>query len=460
MYTVAQSISNSVGRHTQTTPNSYYPGNKSTQDLQQPPDFQLSYNAYNGYHTPNFRSLQPQESNLHFHVNASGSSQDSMTNIDGSFAWPTIMPPGDHELGASFPDPSQNECSLPFHYDAQPEEHLSWNTEHLQNPSRMNTFHSPEGSFSQFSQNSWTESSHPDSYSSLEMVNYIADASARLSQTSSIPGSWTSLIDTDNHSTSVDDTTRVAHSQAAATDGVNFTPHRIGNGRSSGAFKGGETRGEIYPGRKTFRSSLTLGSSRSASSKKVPQFQETKRPFVEHTFHASTGEPVARRPYKRRRTKYEKQETASIVKIGGACEKCRRKHRRCSLSHHTTKDTRSTQSPRIPSRTSAPSPNSQESYPMLFTLSASNSSATSAATHHETEEMATSLRFPARYESLDYTTRGTVKVEGQLWDTRNAIPGWAATIAREHGNLGPTGNNSYGIQDGQFHLGETNIDNY
>ncbi|OJD13478.1 hypothetical protein AJ78_06068 [Emergomyces pasteurianus Ep9510] len=479
MHTVNSPNAHPENRGTQETANAQNPVYISVQGPQQPPDLQSSCI---GHHTPISGSIQHEELTTPMDVNGSEFGQGSVTNNEHSFVWSTIMPHGDHELGTLPPYIFQSRTSQPFHYDSPPKEQLGWNAEHLQCPRGMNTLHSPSGSFSVISQSSWTEPSCPASYSSPELVNYTEDANVSASQMSSVPDPCARLIDTDNHSTSVGHTTRAPHSLGSATDGANYAPHPIGNGCSPMSLTSKGTRGKTSPGRKVSRYNLSSGSSCPSSSKKELQFQENKRPFVEHTFHASSGEPAAMGSRKRRRTKDEKQETALIRELGGACEVCRKKHRRCSREHHRRKDTRSTQNVRnvysensnnhlatgVHPQTSAYSPNFQETYQMMVpTLSASNSSATasSPATQRGTEEMATRFNFQARDESFDCTTN-PAKVEGQPRDTRNAIPARAVSIVQEQSSLGLSGNNVlsennvYGIQDGYDHLDETNIDSY
>ncbi|KKZ67083.1 hypothetical protein EMCG_07254 [[Emmonsia] crescens] len=331
MSIVALSIANYLNIPTHATINAGNPENELVQDLQEQTE---SQSPCIGHHTPIFESLRPDELNMP-NANGSGFRQESMTNIDSSFVWSATMPPGDHELGSSPPYFFPNRVLQPFPYDSQLMEPLSWNAEQPQDLSQgRNTLHSALGSFSYMSQGSWMEPIYPALYSSAESVKYKENANGNISQMSFVPDSCPRTIDTDNHSTSLGQTTRVAYSHAIVTDGGHFTPRQVRNGCSSVSLKPRETCGKKSSRRKVFRHSLSSSSSRSASSKKKPQFREAKRPFVEYMFHASSGEPAVAGSNKRRRTKDEKQETARIRELGGACEPCRRQHRKCALKHH------------------------------------------------------------------------------------------------------------------------------
>ncbi|KAK2803241.1 hypothetical protein FQN50_007108 [Emmonsiellopsis sp. PD_5] len=61
--------------------------------------------------------------------------------------------------------------------------------------------------------------------------------------------------------------------------------------------------------------------------------QTPKRPY-EFAWEVASGNPAPWKPKKRRRTKKERQETNRIRRRGGACENCKKQHRRCDFEHH------------------------------------------------------------------------------------------------------------------------------
>ncbi|EEH10772.1 predicted protein [Histoplasma capsulatum G186AR] len=137
----------------------------------------------------------------------------------------------------------------------------------------------------------------------------------------------------DKHSTSIGQATKVAHPQTAPEDGDSCTGHRVGNAPSTEDLKLEGTSKKASKGKGT-RHNIASRSFRSASSKKENRPKEAKWPFIAQKFDTSSGEPEAVGTKRRRRTAEEKRETAQIRKLGGACEDCRRKHRRCSPKHH------------------------------------------------------------------------------------------------------------------------------
>ncbi|KAK2776018.1 hypothetical protein FQN53_002912 [Emmonsiellopsis sp. PD_33] len=61
--------------------------------------------------------------------------------------------------------------------------------------------------------------------------------------------------------------------------------------------------------------------------------QAPKRPY-EFAWEVASGNPAPWEPKKRRRTKKERQATNRIRALGGACENCKKQHRRCDVEHH------------------------------------------------------------------------------------------------------------------------------
>ncbi|PGH03290.1 hypothetical protein GX51_04160 [Blastomyces parvus] len=178
----------------------------------------------------------------------------------------------------------------------------------------------------------WTVPPSPTSFPWVKSPDYTRNEINSFSQMALPLYPPSEMIDPANHSTSNGQSGEADQPQASANR-TRSTPCRTKNRRLRTKLKSRQISRSRQSSGKPILLNFPSNTSRPAQPRTEPQRQQPGHSFVEHTFDASTGEPVTAGVKKRLRTKAEKQETAEIRKLGGACGECRRKRRRCSLDH-------------------------------------------------------------------------------------------------------------------------------
>ncbi|EER44576.1 hypothetical protein HCEG_04954 [Histoplasma capsulatum var. duboisii H88] len=284
---------------------------------------------YNRYRTSNLDPLQSDESQI-LNTSRSNFGQESMPTSDRSSHLMALMPPG-YDIYGNLPPSGFQYGGLQNPYcDSQLGEAFSRNVGYPQNP---NPGMDLEDSLLESGFQIPHYHCQPFQASRIGSANNTDIFNGWFPQEPSDSYPCPDGINIDKHSTSIGQATKVAHPQTAPEDGDSCTGQRVGNAPSTVNLKLEGTSKKASKGKGT-RHNIASRSFRSASSKKENRPKEAKWPFIAQKFDTASGEPEAMGTKRRRRTAEEKRETAQIRKLGGACEGCRRKHRRCSPNHH------------------------------------------------------------------------------------------------------------------------------
>ncbi|KLJ05454.1 hypothetical protein EMPG_11033 [Blastomyces silverae] len=254
---------------------------------------------YGRHHYNNADLPQPDGSPIPWEAHNFGVEPNSMTANYGSFSTMPQLSNGMHQMSNGMPQMSNDgliESSYPISFP-------------------INELFDHTYRRSQIPPRSWMAPSNPTSPPMAEWLNNTGNAMSSFSQTALPLYLSSDMIDLGNHATSTGEIAQAGHPHSAATDRDRSTPCRIGSRHTT-----------------------------SVISKAEPQPRQTGGPFVEFVFNASSGEPLTgKASRKRRRTRAEKQKTAEIRRLGGACGECRKKHRKCSPEHHQRTDRLSAQ---------------------------------------------------------------------------------------------------------------------